>query len=40
MPFLLDTNVVSELQNMAVATRNIRDFENIDIEVVDPWATA
>ena len=24
--------------NMAVATRNTRDFEDIDIAVVDPWA--
>ena len=25
-------------RGMAVATRNVRDFEDIDIEVVDPWA--
>ena len=26
--------------SVAVATRNVRDFENMDIEVVDPWAGA
>ena len=25
-------------RRMAVATRNVRDFEDVDIEVVDPWA--
>lgn len=27
------------LRGMALATRNVRDFEDIDIKVVDPWAT-
>ena len=26
-------------RNMAVATRNVRDFEGIGIELVDPWNT-
>ena len=25
---------------MAIATRNVRDFEDINIEIVDPWAAA
>ena len=28
---------IARSRNMAVATRNVRDFENIDIEVVNPW---
>ena len=28
---------ISRSRDMAVATRNVRDFEDIDIEVVDPW---
>ena len=31
---------IARSRNMAVATRNVRDFEDIDIEVVDPWAAA
>ncbi|WP_428098259.1 type II toxin-antitoxin system VapC family toxin [Candidatus Rariloculus sp.] len=31
---------IAHSRNMAVATRNVRDFEDIDIEVVDPWAAA
>ena len=27
-------------RGMAVATRNVRDFEDINIEVVDPWMAA
>ena len=27
-------------RDMAVATRNVRDFEDIDVEVVDPWTAA
>ena len=27
-------------RNMAVATRNVRDFEDVDIEIVDPWVAA
>ena len=27
-------------RGMAVATRNVRDFEGIDVEVVDPWTAA
>ena len=28
---------IARARNMAVATRNVRDFEDIDVEVVDPW---
>ena len=28
---------IARSRNMAVATRNVRDFEDIDIEVVNPW---
>ena len=28
---------IAQSRNMAVATRNVRDFEDIDIEIVDPW---
>ena len=31
---------IARSRNMAVATRNVRDFEDIDIEVVDPWVAA
>ena len=31
---------IARSRNMAVATRNVRDFEDIDIEVVDPWTAA
>ena len=31
---------IARSRNMAVATRNVRDFEDIDVEVVDPWAAA
>ena len=30
---------IARSRDMAVATRNVRDFEDIDIDVVDPWAT-
>ena len=30
---------IARSRDMAVATRNVRDFEDIDIEVVDPWET-
>ena len=29
---------IARSRRMAVATRNVRDFEDADIEVVDPWA--
>ena len=29
---------IARAHGMAVATRNVRDFEDIDIKVVDPWA--
>ncbi|MCY3830205.1 MAG: type II toxin-antitoxin system VapC family toxin [Rhodospirillaceae bacterium] len=29
---------IARSRGMAVITRNVRDFEDIDIEVVDPWA--
>ena len=31
---------IARSRAMAVATRNVRDFEDIDIKVVDPWAAA
>ena len=31
---------IAHSRAMTVATRNVRDFEDIGIEVVDPWAGA
>ena len=31
---------IARSRNMAVATRNVRDFDDIDIEVVNPWTAA
>ena len=31
---------IARSRDMAVATRNVRDLEDIEIEVVDPWAAA
>ena len=31
---------IARSRNMAVATRNVRDFEHVGVEVVDPWAAA
>ena len=31
---------IARARGMAVATRNVRDFEDMGIEVVDPWADA
>ncbi len=31
---------IAYARDMGVATRNVRDFEGMGIEVVDPWATA
>ncbi len=31
---------IARSRDMAVATRNVRDFEGIDIDVVDPWTAA
>ena len=31
---------ITRSRDMSVATRNVRDFEDIDVEVVDPWITA
>ncbi len=31
---------IARSRRMAVATRNVRDFADADIEVVDPWAAA
>ncbi len=31
---------IARSRQMAVATRNVRDFEDVDIDVVDPWAVA
>ena len=31
---------IAHSRGMAVVTRNVRDFEDIGIEVVDPWSRA
>ena len=31
---------IARARDMAVATRSVRDFESVGIEVVDPWAIA
>lgn len=31
---------IARSRGMAVATRNVRDFDGIGVEVVDPWAAA
>lgn len=31
---------IARSRRMAVATRNVRDFEGIEVEVVDPWTAA
>jgi len=31
---------IAHSRNMAVATRNVRDFEGMDVEVIDPWTVA
>ncbi len=31
---------IARCRGMAVATRNVRDFGDIDVEFVDPWAAA
>ena len=31
---------IARSRNMVVATRNVRDFDDTDIKVVDPWAAA
>lgn len=31
---------IARARNMAVATRNVRDYEGIGVEVVDPWTAA
>ena len=31
---------IARSRDMAVATRNVRDFEDMDIEVIDPWTAA
>ena len=31
---------IARSRSMAVATRNVRDFEDADIKVVDPWTAA
>ena len=30
---------IARCRNLTVATRNVRDFEGIDVDVVDPWAS-
>ena len=31
---------IARSRSMVVATRNVRDFEDIEIEIVDPWTAA
>ena len=31
---------IARSRGMTVATRNVRDFEDIDVEIVDPWTAA
>ena len=31
---------IARSRDMAVATRNVRDFEDMDIKVIDPWKAA
>ena len=31
---------IAQSRDMAVATRNVRDFDDIDIEIVNPWTAA
>ena len=31
---------IARSRRMAVATRNVRDFEDVNIEVIDPWVAA
>ncbi len=31
---------IARSRDMAVATRNVRDFDHIDIEIVNPWTVA
>ena len=31
---------IARSRDMTVATRNVRDFEDMDIKVIDPWAAA
>ena len=31
---------IARSRGMAVATRNVRDFEDTGVDVVDPWAAA
>lgn len=31
---------IARSRGMTVATRNVRDFENLDIEIMDPWSSS
>ena len=31
---------IARCRGMAMATRNVRDFGDIDVEIVDPWTAA
>ena len=31
---------IARSRRMAVATRNVREFEDADVEIIDPWAAA
>jgi toxin FitB len=37
-PFDIQIAAIAKAHGMAVATRNVPDFEEIGIEVIDPWA--
>ena len=36
-PFDGQIAAIARSRNLAVATRNVRDFAGIDIEIIDPW---
>ena len=35
-----DIAAIARSRDMVVATRNVRDFDDIDIEIVNPWTAA
>jgi hypothetical protein len=37
-PFDIQIAAIAKARGMAVATRNVTDFEEIGIELIDPWA--
>ena len=39
-PFDGQIAAIARSRNLAVATRNVRDFVGIDMEIIDPWTVA